>query len=159
MRYDKESVRRQKFLLEEKEAFDILQEGEYGVLSMQSETDGAYGVPLSYAWDGESSIYLHGALEGRKLRCIEKNENVSFCIVFYSKVRSPQFTTDYKSVILECKATIIDDGDEKQKGFHLLVDKYSPEMKMKAENMIQKGGVKTKVIRLDILTWTGKSKV
>lgn len=158
MIYDNTSVRRQKYLLEENTALHILKEGEYGVLSMKSELDGVYGIPISYVWDGERSIYLHGALEGRKLRCLEKNENVSFCVVSFTKLIPQQFTTDYKSIILECKATIVEDDVDHQKGLCLLLEKYSPEMRKQGMKMIEKGQSKTKVIRLDILRWTGKSK-
>ena len=49
MKFNNEEVRRQDRLLDEKRAFEILQSGEYGVLSMQDENGtGAYGVPVNY---------------------------------------------------------------------------------------------------------------
>ena len=52
MKFNNEEIRRQDRLLDEKRAFEILKDGEYGVLSMQEENgEGAYGVPLSYVWD------------------------------------------------------------------------------------------------------------
>ena len=58
MKFTNEQVRRQDRLLDEKRAFEILKEGEYGVLSMQTEDGkGAYGIPLSYVWDRSVSKF------------------------------------------------------------------------------------------------------
>lgn len=47
MRFDNSTIRRQDRTLEQERAFEILREGEYGVLSMRSEDgNGAYGIPL-----------------------------------------------------------------------------------------------------------------
>ena len=62
MKFNNDEIRRQDRQLDEKRAFEILKEGEYGVLSMQEENgEGAYGVPLSYVWDRGNSIYIHCA--------------------------------------------------------------------------------------------------
>ena len=60
MIYDNSGVRRQDRLLTEAEARGLLAAVEYGVLSM---CDGgkAYGIPVSYAWDGNESLYIHCA--------------------------------------------------------------------------------------------------
>ena len=76
MRYDNATVRRQDRLLSEERALELLREGEYGVLSMAS-AEGGYGVPINYAIEGDT-IYLHCALEGRKLRAIAIDQRVSF---------------------------------------------------------------------------------
>ena len=66
MRYDCHDIRRQDRLLDESRARELLQAGEYGVLSMATE-QGGYGVPINYVLV-EDTIYLHCAPEGRKLR-------------------------------------------------------------------------------------------
>ena len=68
MKFNNKEIRRQDRLLDEKRVFEILKDGEYGVLSMQEENgEGAYGVPLSYVWDRGNSIYIHCAPSGHKL--------------------------------------------------------------------------------------------
>ena len=69
MEYNNSGVRRQDRLLQHDSACLLLRKGEYGVLSM---VDGGvpYAVPVSYVWDGQSSVYVHCAPEGRKLRCL-----------------------------------------------------------------------------------------
>lgn len=79
MEYTNQDVRRQDRLLDEARAFEILKEGEFGILSMRTEEgDGAYGIPINYVWDRGNSIYIHCAPVGRKLRCIDACPNVSF---------------------------------------------------------------------------------
>lgn len=79
MEYINQDVRRQDRLLDEARAFEILKEGEFGILSMRTEEgDGAYGIPINYVWDRGNSIYIHCAPVGRKLRCIDACPNVSF---------------------------------------------------------------------------------
>ena len=98
-------IRRQDRLLSEARAYEILKEGEYGVLSMRTEDgEGAYGIPLSYVWDRGNSIYIHCAPVGRKLNCIDACTNVSFCIVGRTKVIPGEFTTAYESIVLRCTA-------------------------------------------------------
>ena len=62
MEYTNQDVRRQDRLLDEARAFEILKEGEFGILSMRTEEgDGAYGIPINYVWDRGNSIYIHCA--------------------------------------------------------------------------------------------------
>ena len=69
MEFNNNQIRRQDRLLSEARAYEILKEGEYGVLSMRTEDgEGAYGIPLSYVWDRGNSIYIHCAPVGRKLK-------------------------------------------------------------------------------------------
>lgn len=50
MNYTNEQIRRQDRLLEKK-SYQLIENGEYGVLSMQDEENGAYGVPINYVWN------------------------------------------------------------------------------------------------------------
>ena len=100
MAFDNSNVRRQDRLLDEERAVALLRTAEWGVLSM-CDTDGApYGLPLNYVWDGASSLYIHCAPEGRKLRCLEHEQRVSFCIVGNVNLLPSKFTTEYESIVL-----------------------------------------------------------
>ena len=58
MEYTNQDVRRQDRLLDEVRAFEILKEGEFGILSMRTEEgDGAYGIPINYVWDRGNFMY------------------------------------------------------------------------------------------------------
>ena len=71
MKFNNENIRRQDRILDEKRAFEILKEGEYGILSMQSEDgQGAYGIPLT-------ETDLHRPLPTSILLCGRKNQGDS----------------------------------------------------------------------------------
>ena len=158
MQYSNEGVRRQDRLLNEAEAKQLIQQGEYGVLSMQTEEGGAYGIPVNYAWDGHSNLYLHCAPEGHKLRSIAANDRVSFCVVGHTRVIPDKFTTDYESIVLSCIAQLVTDDKERMKALELLLDKYSPDDKTAGMKYAQQSFSRTAIIRLVINQWSGKTK-
>ncbi|TKG94387.1 pyridoxamine 5'-phosphate oxidase family protein [Puteibacter caeruleilacunae] len=159
MKYTNQEMRRNERGLEEQSAKELLKTANYGVLSLRGEEDGAYGIPLNYAWDGNDAIYFHCALEGRKLRCINLCDKVSFCIVGMEKVIPKKFTTEYQSIILDCKASLRLSEVEQLKALELIVDKYSPEFKEEGMKYAQKALQKTEIVKLTIEQWSGKSKI
>ena len=159
MKFTNEYIRRQDRLLDEQHSLEILQEGEFGVLSMQTEDGkGAYGIPLNYVWNGEQSIYVHCAPKGRKLNCINICNHVSFCIVGRTKVIPEKFTTAYESVVLECAAHIGLDDNERKNALSYFIGKYCPDLKEIGMMNAEKSFHRTEIIRLDILQISGKSK-
>ncbi len=161
MVYDNDDVRRQDRLLNEEEACELLRKGEYGVLSLVDGTGGktvAYGIPVSYVWDGRDALYVHCAKEGRKLRCAAQNACVSFCVVGPTQVIPEKFTTAYQSVVLECRAEMGLTEEERRKALRMILDKYSPDYAEIGKTYAERSFARTEVIRLCVLRWSGKSK-
>lgn len=158
MIYSQSDIRRQDRLLDEASARELLASGEYGLLSMYSSEEGAYGVPVNYVWDGENAIYLHCAPEGRKLRCIDANEEVSFCVVGTTRVIAEKFTTHYESIILQCRAERNLPAEVRMKALLLLLEKYSPHEGETGIKYAEKSFHRTEIIRLVIEKWSGKRK-
>lgn len=158
MIYSNLDVKRQDRLCSEQLATQLLLSGEYGVLSMYNEEYGAYGIPMSYVWDGKDSIYIHCAPDGRKLLFIDENNLVSFCIVGKTNVISDKFTTEYESIILECEASRSLKEEERLYALSLILDKYSPKDKIVGMKYAKKSFGRTEIIRLDVNKWSGKSK-
>ncbi len=161
MEYNNNEIRRQDRLLSNDGAVSMLRQGEYGVLSMidnMADKEVAYGVPVNYAWDGNDSLYIHCAPEGRKLRCLDKNVNVSFVVVGQTKVIPDKFTTAYQSVILECKAEMGLDEDERRKALRLILEKYSPDYVETGTKYAERSFGRTNVVKLNIIRWSGKCK-
>ncbi|HOO84187.1 MAG TPA: pyridoxamine 5'-phosphate oxidase family protein [Prolixibacteraceae bacterium] len=158
MDYSNSEVRRQDRLLDQIAATQLLSQGEYGVLSMYCNEHGVYGVPLNYAWDGNSAIYVHCAQQGQKLKCIDNNNAVSFCVVGKTNVISEKFTTEYESIVLNCRATRTLNESERMNALVLIVEKYSPGDKEVGIKYAQKSFDRTEIIRLDIEKWSGKCK-
>lgn len=161
MEYYNKDIRRQDRLFSEEEARKLLRSGEYGVLSMVDGTGDeavAYGVPVSYVWDGGDAVYVHCAKEGRKLRCISENARVSFCVVGQTRVIPDKFTTAYQSIVLECRAEIGLVDDERRKALQMILDKYSNDYAEIGRKYAERSFSRTEVIRLTVERWSGKSK-
>ncbi len=158
MNYNNDTVRRQARLLPEEKAIRLLKEGEYGVLSLITP-EGAYGIPISYVWDGADCIYCHCAPEGRKLRAIAHSPKVSFCVVGRTNVLSDKFTTEYESIVVTGTARIGLPADERMKALELILDKYSPNDKEVGMKYAEKSFGRTEIIRLDIDSVSGKAKI
>lgn len=158
MTYDNSNVRRQDRLLTYEKAVRLLTDGEYGVLSMQAENGGGYGVPVNYVWDGRDSIYIHCAPEGRKLRCLATCDKVSFCIIGHTRPVPDMFTTEYESIVLSCTAATGLDEQERMSALEALIGKYSPDYKATGRKYAEKSFHRTEIIRLTIVSWSGKCK-
>jgi nitroimidazol reductase NimA-like FMN-containing flavoprotein (pyridoxamine 5'-phosphate oxidase superfamily) len=152
-----DTVRRKDRIMDEASAMKLIKDAEYGVLSMwDAVAQQPYAVPVSYVWDGKDSVYFHCAIEGRKLRCIEKDPNVTLCIVGKTRVIQEKFTTKRESVILSGTAHAHLGNEEKMKSLELLIDKFSPDFKEKGLKYAEKSLQRVEMIRIDIISWSGK---
>lgn len=158
MIYANEKVRRQDRLMTEERALELLRDGEYGVLSMVDENGDAYGIPVNYVWNGDETIYIHCAPEGKKLRSIEKNPIVSFCIIGNVNLLPDKFTTEYESVILKGKAYFNLSDEEKKDAISLLIDKLSSDFKELGNKYAAKSFHRLGMIRVDFSEYSGKCK-
>ena len=152
----KRKIRRADRAIPESEAQQILQAGEYGVLSTMSVDGQPYGVPVSYSYVGEV-IYFHCAPEGHKLENLSGNNKVSFCVVGRTQVLPDKFATNYESVIVfgtACEVT----GSEKQTGLVEILKKYSPNFIDKGLRYIEGDGDKARVYKIVIESMTGKAR-
>lgn len=149
-------MRRKDRQLELAEIVEILKKYSYGILSTISENGYAYGIPISYVYLNDS-IYLHCALEGKKLDDLRFNNNVSFCIVGDTMVLPDQFSTQYESVIAFGKAFEVF-GDEKMAALVSFIDKFSSEYVEKGKEYINNASESTKVIKINIDHITGKAR-
>ena len=107
------------------EARELLERGEYGVLSTRGADGAPYGIPLNYCIIN-GAIYFHCAVEGHKLENIAVDGRVSFCVVGKTEVLPEQFATRYESAIISGTATEVYD-EEKQLALEGLLAKYSAE--------------------------------
>ena len=135
MKYSNEDVRRQDRLMSEANAIKLLTDGEYGVLSMQAEDGGGYGV-----------------------RCLEKNPSVTFCVVGQTRLVPRQFTTEYNSILLHGTAHLHLSDEEKMKALHLIVRKFSPDYIETGDKYSEKSFHRVDIIRMDITEFSGKCK-
>ena len=153
-----DSVRRQDKLMDEHAATGLLMNSEYGILSLTDKNGNAYGIPVNYVWDGHDAIYIHCAPEGRKLRCIASNPQVSFCVIGRTHLIPNKFTTEYESIVLSGTARINLTDDEKMQALRCILSKFSPEDKVVGEKYARNSFHRVEIIRIDITEWSGKCK-
>lgn len=149
-------MRRKDRSIDREQAENILEKGQYGVLSTAGENGYAYGVPLNYVYLG-GNIYFHCAGEGVKLDNIAHNNKVSFCVVGDTKILADQFSCSYESVIVFGKAQEVHDK-EKENALTALINKYSGEFFEKGMEYIKNAGMNTTVIKISIEHLTGKAR-
>lgn len=157
MIYDNTRVRRQDRLLEEPSARELLERGEYGILSMVDAEGGSYGVPISYAWDGEGSVYFHCAREGHKLRSMERDPRVTLTVVGDTRLCPRQLTTGYESIILRGEIGRCGGEAERMHALELLCRKYAPEHRL-WRRAAEASAERTEVLRMEIASMSGKQK-
>lgn len=148
-------MRRKERMLSDEVAKDILNCGDHGILSLITDDNKAYGVPLNYVVRN-NKILCHCAKDGKKLKCIEHNPNVCFTVIGGALVSPKEFTTKYRSVMVFGKASIIHDKAELREAMIQLCTKYSKEVMDKAIEVTDKSIDQFVFISIDIENISGK---
>jgi uncharacterized protein len=150
-------MRRKDKAMQDGAIIGLLQNAEYGVLSTVDGNEQPYGVPLNYVLMN-NCIYFHCALEGHKLDNLAANPKVSFCVVGRTKVLPAEFSTEFESVVVFGRASVIE-GEERYQALNALIEKYSPEFVSEGSAYIEKFDSQTKLVRIEIQQMTGKAKM
>jgi nitroimidazol reductase NimA-like FMN-containing flavoprotein (pyridoxamine 5'-phosphate oxidase superfamily) len=150
-------MRRLERKMDEKEALELLNRSEYGVLSTCGEDSKPYGIPLSYIVI-DKNIYFHCASVGTKLDNINFNDKVSFTVVGKTKVLQEKFSMDYESVIAFGRATKLEE-EEKYEPLMEFIKKYSPEFIEDGQLYIERAKQKTTLIKMEIYSFSGKHRL
>ena len=150
-------MRRFRQQIPDKEAKEILSRNTNGVLALVDPEGKPYGVPMSFIFDGQDSIYFHCALEGRKLDCIKNSPFGCFTVINKDEIIPERFTTYFESVIAEGKIDILKDREEIIDSLRRLSNKYSPGLECEAE--IERGLNRVIILRLKIESLTGKEAI
>jgi uncharacterized protein len=149
-------IRRADRALTQEQAIEILQKGEYGVLSTVSQDGQPYGVPVSYSY-ANNALYFHCAVEGHKLDNLASNPRVSFCVVGGTEVLPDKFATRYESAIVFGKAFELT-AEEKLSTLAEILKKYSPDFMEKGLKYIENDAEKTRVYKIEIEALSGKAR-
>jgi hypothetical protein len=149
-------MRRKDRLIGTEEVIQILEAGEYGVLSTVDADGQPYGIPLSYVYKGYA-IYFHCAVVGQKLENIANNPKVSFCVTGRTTVLPETFGTLYESVVVFGTAGEIY-GVERQKALVLLLEKYCSKFIKEGLQYIESENNRIKVMKIEISHISGKAR-
>ena len=120
-----------------------------------------YVVPMNYGYtmeDGKLTLYLHSALQGKKLDMMRANPNVFFeidCDLMPFEGRVPcQYGLVYSSVMGRGTARIVEDVEEKKQAMTVLM-KTQTGKDFTFENRLVSI---VSVIRLDVSEYTAKHR-
>lgn len=123
--------------------------------------DEPYVVPMNYGYTmeaGKMTVYLHGALQGRKLDIIRVNPKVFFeldCdIVPFEGKTACNYGITYASVMGRGKAVIVEDTEEKIKGLQVLMKTQTG----RDFDITDKMAGIVSVIRIDVSDFTAKKR-
>ena len=150
-------MRRSKQQMPNNETIEILRRATNGVLSLIDPDGVPYGVPMSFIFDGEKSIYFHCALSGRKIDCIKNNQRCCFTVIDQDEIHADEFTTYYRSVIVEGHISILSEREKMIEALRMLSFKYSPGIDCEPE--IAKGIDRVLILRMEIESLSGKEAI
>jgi len=92
------------------------------------DDDEPYIVPICFGYE-KNNLYFHGALEGRKVALIKKNNKICFEIdidVEVVEASNPcDWSMKYRSIIGVGRAYILENDEEKSHGLNLIMKQYT----------------------------------
>lgn len=110
---------------------DVIERCNRCILALNSDDNYPYLVPQNYGYkyeDSKLSLYLHGALEGKKHDLIKLNNRASFEMDTSHEIFSDRdrgyCTFHYESVIGRGRIKYIEEFEEKLVALQIIVDKY-----------------------------------
>ena len=120
-------TKREREVTDPNEILAILDKGMVVHIAMV-DGDEPYMVPMNYGYtmeNGELTLYVHGAVKGRKTDVLQVNPKVFFSIecdiqAFDGPVAC-RYGTTYASVMGSGKAEILEDVEEKKQGLSILM--------------------------------------
>jgi nitroimidazol reductase NimA-like FMN-containing flavoprotein (pyridoxamine 5'-phosphate oxidase superfamily) len=151
-------IRRKDRIMEKSSFETVLKKAEYGSLATTNPDGSPYVIPISFVLK-DGFISFHSSLSGHKLDNIAANPRVCFTAVGNTKLTSDgSFSTNYESVVVFGRASLVTDEKEKYSFLYALSEKYFPQAMDKADKYIKTSINKTTVIKMSIEHITGKAR-
>jgi nitroimidazol reductase NimA-like FMN-containing flavoprotein (pyridoxamine 5'-phosphate oxidase superfamily) len=150
-------MRRKNQQLSEEQSIAVLKRGASGVLALAGG-EYPYALPLSYVYD-QGKVYFHCARSGYKLKLLEENSKVSFCVVDQDRVIPEEYTTYFRSVILFGRARILQEETQKRAALEKLARKYSPGLEEGARQEIERQLGQVCLVEITIDHLSGKEAI
>lgn len=151
-------MRRHEKQMTKNDALELLEKGEYGVLSLVGDDGYPYGVPVNYVYKN-GFIYFHSASEGHKVDRLRENSKVSFCVVGDTEVLPSEFSTKFESIIVFGKVKEVVAEEDKRTGLFAIIHKYSFKFMDKGRKYIEDDYEKAKLYKIEIEHFTGKKTI
>ena len=153
-------TKRERQVTDQQQVLEILDKGKVLHLGLAVDNE-PYVVPMNYGYameDGRLVLYLHSAVQGKKLDMIATNPRVFFeidCDIQPFEGEKPcQNGLVYSSVMGKGIARIVDDVDEKMKAMTILMKTQTGKDFVFNEKLVSI----VAVIRIDVEEYTAKHR-
>ena len=150
-------MRRKDRELTVEQAWEIAEQSDYGVLSVLTEENTPYCVPLNFVRKG-NDLYFHCAKEGWKTELLRRSNAVCVSFVAKAEVDAAALTTKYASATVFGTAEEVTEDSEKAALLSLIARRFAPEHKAAAEKELTYLPV-TALWRVKVAHITGKSNI
>ena len=146
--------------LSEEKCKNMMKYQVYGRLATTGKDNVPYITPVNFAHH-ENAIYIHCALQGRKLNNIKDNPAVCFEISapgnFYDSDKACGFSMAYWSILIFGKAEIVQSMDAKRLGLTAIMEKYASQFEY--SDFTDDDLTRVNIIKINIESISGKTKL
>ena len=139
--------RKEKEIRTREGAEEILQQAQVGRLGTVSRDGTPMIKPVNFVYRN-GRIYFHSSLEGEKMDHLAFSSQVCFevdeALAYLPASNSPcEANFSFRSVILEGRARVLEDPEEKIRALNDLMEKYQPGARLRPlnEQMVRKVGI------------------
>ena len=153
-------TKRERQVTDPQQILDILDKGKVLYLGLCAG-DEPYVVPMNYGYtmeEGKLVMYLHSAVQGKKLDMIQNNPKVFFALDCdrqpFDGVKPCQYGMVYSSVMGKGIAQIVEDVEEKKKAMTILMKTQTGKDFQFVDRLVS---IVT-VIRIDVAEYTAKHR-
>ena len=135
-----------------------------GVLATVADSQPFLNANLFVYDEARHAVYLHTARRGKTRDTIEGHNRVAFTVMELGRLlpadTALEFSTEYASVAVFGRGSVVTDPDEARDALQLLLDKYFADLtpgtdyRATTDDELER----TSVFRVDIEEWVGKRK-
>ena len=138
-------------------AWQVLRDATYATLAM-TDSDGApYCVPVNHVADEQgNAVYFHCAGAGRQSDMLTKEPPVCLSAVSKAELIPGELTTAYKSALVQGRAVLVQDPEEKLYALKLLVQALDPVSMSRAVLCAEHSMQRTMLVKIVPEIITGK---
>jgi len=149
--------RSEKEITDQQQLEELLKKGRELQLAMH-DGDYPYVLPLNYGY-ADGCLYLHCALQGKKLDCLRANPKVGFCISEVVKRidgdKPCDWSTRFRSITGSGTAEIIEEREAKIAGYAVIMQHFGGP----TEDYNEKHLNASLVVKINIESMTGKQSL
>lgn len=151
------AMRRFKQQLSQEECIEILKNAPRGVIAMNDENGYPYAVTINQYYDeSDSKIYFHGAMQGKKVELLAKNNKICFTTTDEGHIEEGDWANTFKSVVCFGHVDEVTDKEKIYSKLRRLAKRFYPNAES-IEKEMEEAGSRVKMFVISIDHMTGKS--